>query len=97
MFNLVSEVDEFDYDVIFIFGGVGVKELREDKELFEIIRNFKKLDKYVFVICDVFNVLYENGIIIDNEVYSLFLIENINNICLKNKVIFLCYKVISFL
>lgn len=85
IFNLVSEVDEFDYDVIFILGGVGVKELREDKELFEIIRNFKKLDKYVFVICDVFNVLYENGIIIDSEVYSLFLIENINNICLKNR------------
>lgn len=85
LFNLVSEVDEFDYDVIFILGGVGVKELREDKELFEIIRNFKKLDKYVFVICDVFNVLYENGIIIDSEVYSLFLIENINNICLKNR------------
>lgn len=85
IFNLVSEVDEFDYDVIFILGGVGVKELREDKELFEIIRNFKKLDKYVFVICDVFNVLYENGIIIDSEVYSLFLIVNINKICLKNR------------
>lgn len=83
--NLVNEVDESNYDAIFIPGGAGAKELREDKESLEIIRNFKKLDKYVFAICDAPNALYENGIITDSEVYSSFPIENINNTCSKNR------------
>ncbi|EIN14927.1 Hypothetical protein MAGb_5440 [Mycoplasmopsis agalactiae 14628] len=83
--DLVNKIDESYYDAIFIPGGAGAKELREDKESLEIIKNFRKLNKYVFAICDAPNALYENGIITESEVYSSFPIENIDITCSKNR------------
>ncbi|WP_029513409.1 DJ-1/PfpI family protein [Mycoplasmopsis primatum] len=67
-----------DYDAIFIPGGAGAQELRNDKESIELIKKFKDAGKYIFAICDAPNVLFENGIIDNETVYSSYPISYID-------------------
>lgn len=75
--KLVDKFDIKDYDAIFIPGGRGCQHLRLDRKSIEVIKKFKENDKYIFAICDAPNVLYENGIIDDETVYSSYPIHNI--------------------
>ncbi|WP_406617232.1 DJ-1/PfpI family protein [Mycoplasmopsis adleri] len=77
--NLVNDVNYDDFDAIFIPGGQGAKLLRNDPTSIEIIKRFKEKNKYIFAICDAPNVLYENGIIDNQIVYSSYPIPNIEH------------------
>ena len=83
--NLVTKINVSDYDAVFVPGGAGAKELREDSDSLEIVREFRNQNKYVFAICDAPNALYENGIIKDNEQYSSFPIKHIAKRCSRHR------------
>ncbi|WP_027120446.1 DJ-1/PfpI family protein [Mycoplasmopsis lipofaciens] len=74
--KLENDFNINEYDAIFIPGGKGAKELRNDKNSLTIINQFVKQNKFVLAICDAPNVLFENSII-KNENYSSFPIYNL--------------------
>ncbi|MBZ4195523.1 DJ-1/PfpI family protein [Mycoplasma tauri] len=92
--SLENDFDFKSFDAIFIPGGAGAKELRNDKISLELIKKFKNDNKYIFAICDAPNVLYENGIIDDNMPYSSFPIESIdsNSGKLRNEELATCHE-----
>ncbi|MGP1451728.1 MAG: DJ-1/PfpI family protein [Metamycoplasmataceae bacterium] len=82
--NLSNEVDFNQYDALFIPGGVGAKELRNDEKSLAVIDKFIIDKKDIFAICDAPNVLQENGYLEKLE-YSSFPIEGLELEKLNNR------------
>ncbi|SJZ58066.1 DJ-1/PfpI family protein [Mycoplasmopsis verecunda] len=73
--NIIShkkDINLNDYNAIFIPGGRGAQELRQDTETLNLIKSFYDADKYVFAICDAPNTLMEAKVVPNAVVYSSY-------------------------
>lgn len=76
--NLENHFEFKNYDALFIPGGRGAIELREDERSLAVIDKFMIDKKWIFAICDAPNVLFENDYLQETS-YSSYPIENIKN------------------
>jgi 4-methyl-5(b-hydroxyethyl)-thiazole monophosphate biosynthesis len=67
----IDDVNETDYDLLFLPGGGGVKALDESKQVRKLISEFMKKEKYVSAICAAPLILGKMGIL-DNRVFTCY-------------------------
>lgn len=67
----ISDVNEKDYDLLFLPGGGGVKGLDESEQVRSLITQFMKKEKYVSAICAAPLILGKMGIL-DNRVFTCY-------------------------
>lgn len=73
----ITNIDENDYDAIFIPGGKAAIHLRNDAKALKIIENFIRQNKTIIMICDAPNAIFEANLF-DKEVnFSSFPVESI--------------------
>jgi len=69
--SLISEVDENEYDLLFLPGGRGVKLLDESVEVKQLIEAFYKKEKWIAAICAAPSILGKMGYL-DHRNFTCF-------------------------
>lgn len=68
---LLKDVDLLEFGGVFLPGGPGVKSLKENKNVIDIVRSFYESGKFISAICAAPSILHKAGIMADKK-YTIF-------------------------
>ena len=69
--KLFKDINHNDYNVVFLPGGPGTKELLKSKELIKIIQEYNEKNKIIAAICAAPDVLMKAGIL-ENKIITSY-------------------------
>ncbi|AAT28075.1 DJ-1/PfpI family protein [[Mycoplasma] mobile] len=75
--NTITQINENDYDAIFIPGGKAAQHLRKDSKSLNLIESFIKKNKIIIMICDAPNAIYESNLLKKDIIFTSYPVESI--------------------